>query len=228
MTTILVVDDEPQIRRAVRHALEGDASIIEAGSVNEANAAAGAARPDVVVLDLGFPDGDGRDVLSALRSWSSAPVLVLSARDTDADKVALLDGGADDYLVKPFSTTELQARVRALLRRSRSEGQEGPMLASSDGLTIDLVRPGAWRNDQEIHLTRTEWELIRTFVKHIGRTLTHQQLFSSVWGPASNDAQQLLRTHIRRLRRKLEIDAVQPLIIVTEPGVGYRLQLEKR
>ena len=214
----------------MRHALEVDGvRVVEAQDVREATAIAGAERPDLIILDLGLPDGDGREVLSAVRGWSQVPVLVLSVREGDADKVGLLDAGADDYLVKPFSTAELQARVRALLRRGRiGAGGEGAPLTSADGLVIDLVRPGAWRGQQEIHLTRTEWELIRAFIKHEGRTLTHQQLFRAVWGAASNDAQQLLRTHIRSLRRKLELDPVRPVTIVTEPGVGYRLQLGGR
>jgi two-component system KDP operon response regulator KdpE len=228
-TRILVVDDEPQIRRAVRHALEhDDVRVSEAGRAADAIAAAGAERPDLIVLDLGLPDDDGHSVLTAVRAWSQAPVLVLSARDADAEKVALLDAGADDYLVKPFSTEELKARVRALLRRGRRGTAESATLQSTDGLTIDLVRPGAWRNDGEIHLTRTEWELVRAFATHLGRTLTHGQLFRAVWGAAHNDPQQLLRTHIRSLRRKLERDPVSPVVIVTEPGVGYRLQLDAK
>lgn len=227
-TTILVIDDEAPIRRAVKNALEStDVRVLDAANVRDAIDCAAAERPDLLVLDLGLPDGDGREVLSAVRSWSTTPVLILSARHNDAEKVALLDAGADDYLVKPFSPAELQARVRAMLRRGRvGAGGNAEPVASADGLRLDLARPGAWRGDDEIHLTRTEWELLRAMIKHAGRTLTHQQLFRAVWGPASNDAQQLLRTHVRSLRRKLELDAVRPVLIVTEPGVGYRFQLD--
>jgi two-component system KDP operon response regulator KdpE len=229
-TTVLIVDDEAPIRRAVRHALESDdVRVLESATAREAIDRAAAERPDLIVLDLGLPDADGRDVLSAVRGWSATPVLILSARHNDAEKVALLDAGADDYLVKPFSSAELQARVRALLRRGRvGAGGAGEPIVSADGLTLDLVRPGAWRNEKEIHLTRTEWDLIRAFMKHVGRTLTHEQLFRAVWGAASNDPQQLLRTHVRSLRRKLETDAMRPVIIVTEPGVGYRFQLDTK
>jgi two-component system KDP operon response regulator KdpE len=225
---ILVVDDEAPIRRAARHALESpDTRVIEAGTARDATAQAAAGRPDLVILDLGLPDADGRTVLTAIRAWSPVPVLVLSARDSDTEKVALLDAGADDYLVKPFSPTELQARVRALVRRGRvGTGGAGEPLVTADGLRLDLARPGAWRGDAEIHLTRTEWELLRAFIRHSGRTMTHQQLFHAVWGSASNDPHQLLRTHVKSLRRKLERDPVRPAIIVTEPGVGYRFQLE--
>lgn len=230
MTAILVVDDEAPIRRAVKHALESDGvRVIEAATARDGVDRAAAERPDLLVLDLGLPDADGREVLTAVRGWSATPVLVLSARHSDAEKVALLDLGADDYLVKPFSPTELQARVRALLRRGRvGAGGKGEAIVTADGLRLDLVRPGAWRDDREIHLTRTEWDLLRAFIKHADRTLTHAQLFRGVWGNASNDPQQLLRTHVRSLRRKLERDAVRPVIIVTEPGVGYRFQLDAK
>jgi two-component system KDP operon response regulator KdpE len=225
VTTVLVVDDEAPIRRAVRHALAGDATrVVEADSVAAAAALAAAERPAVVVLDLGLHDGDGREVLRALRAWSAAPVLVLSARADDQEKVALLDSGADDYLVKPFSPAELQARVRALLRRAAAPGAPEPLTGDA-GLTLDLVRPGAWRDGVEVHLTRTEWDLLRAFIRFRGRTVTHQQLFRAVWGPAHNDASQLLRVHVRALRRKLERDPVRPRLIVTEPGVGYRFEL---
>ncbi len=227
-TTILIIDDEAPIRRAVRNALESaDVRVIDAATVREAVDRAAAERPDLLILDLGLPDGDGRDVLAAVRSWAATPVLVLSARHNDSEKVALLDAGADDYLVKPFSPAELQARVRALLRRGRvGAGGAGAPVVTTDGLEIDLVRPRASRDGCEIHLTRTEWELLRAMIRHSGRTLTHQQLFRAVWGPAANDAQQLLRVHVRSLRRKLERDPVRPVIITTEPGVGYRLQLD--
>jgi two-component system KDP operon response regulator KdpE len=179
------------------------------------------------VLDLGLPDVPGIDVCREIRSWSSAPIIVLSARHSDQEKVALLDAGADDYITKPFSPGELQARVRAQLRRSRLVPAAGPAQTITIGtLVIDPVKPSVKKDDAGIHLTKTEWELLRTLLKHAGRTLTHQQLFRAVWGNSSGDMQQYLRVHIRALRRKIETDPVRPRLIITEPGVGYRFENE--
>ena len=221
--TILVVDDEPQIRRAVRNALSGDESRV----VEAATAAAGldviaSERPDLVVLDLGLPDRSGVDVCRDLRTWSEVPVLVLSARHADEEKAALLDAGADDYLTKPFSTLELQARVRALLRRSaRAAG--GQAVISAGALVIDLGARSVRVAGREVHLTPIEWDLLRVLAVDAGRTLTHQQLFRKVWsGRAHGDAQKYLRVHVANLRRKIEDDVLRPRYVVTEPGVGYR------
>lgn len=221
--TILVIDDEPQIRRAVRNALSGDDSRV----VEAATAAAGldviaTERPDLVVLDLGLPDRSGVDVCRDLRTWSEVPVLVLSARHADEEKAALLDAGADDYLTKPFSTLELQARVRALLRRSvRAPG--GQTVISSGALVIDLAARAVRVAGREVHLTPIEWDLLRVLAVDAGRTLTHQQLFRKVWsGRAHGDAQKYLRVHVANLRRKIEGDVLRPRYVVTEPGVGYR------
>jgi two-component system KDP operon response regulator KdpE len=225
---VLIVDDEPQIRRVVRNAVDGDnRRVIEAATGREAIDLAAAERPVLIVLDLGLPDMSGIEVCRAIRSWSSAPVIVLSARHSDQEKVALLDAGADDYITKPFSPSELQARVRAQLRRSRIAPVAGAsqQLAVGD-LVIDLVKPSVKRAGVAVHLTKTEWELFRTFIQHAGRTLTHQQLFRAVWGNSSGDMQQYLRVQVRSLRRKLEADPVQPRLIVTEPGVGYRFEME--
>jgi two-component system KDP operon response regulator KdpE len=225
---VLVVDDEPQIRRVVRNAVDGDSRrVIEAATGREAIDLAAAERPALIVLDLGLPDMSGIEVCRAIRSWSSAPVIVLSARHSDQEKVALLDAGADDYITKPFSPSELQARVRAQLRRSRIAPAAGAsqQLAVGD-LVIDLVKPSVSRAGVAVHLTKTEWELLRTFIQHAGRTLTHQQLFRAVWGNSSGDMQQYLRVQVRSLRRKLEADPVQPRLIITEPGVGYRFETE--
>ena len=225
-TTILVIDDEPQIRRAVRNALaDSNVRIVEAATGREGIDVAAAERPELVILDLGLPDVQGRDVCREIRSWSSSPIIVLSARHSDQEKVALLDAGADDYVTKPFSTAELQARVRVQLRRAR----ETPLAAANepievDGVRIDLAKPGITRGAIAIHLTRTEWDLLRALLKHSGRTLTHRQLFTTVWGSAYGDAQQHLRVHVRNLRRKIEADPVRPRLIVTEPGVGYRFE----
>ncbi|HET9984642.1 MAG TPA: response regulator transcription factor [Longimicrobiales bacterium] len=224
--TILVIDDEPQIRRAVRHALEEDAGrVLEAASGREGIDLAAAQRPGLIILDLGLPDTPGASVCREIRKWSDAPIIVLSARHGDAEKVSLLDAGADDYVTKPFSPTELRARVRAQLRRARlsaSPAGEGPLRIGE--LTIDLARPGISRGGRPIHLTRTEWELLRALLRGAGRTLTHRQLFQAVWPRSSGDPQEYLRVYVRNLRRKLEADPLRPRLIVTEPGVGYRFE----
>ena len=224
---VLVIDDEPRIRRVVKHALEGDAArVIEAASGREGIDAAAAERPSLIVLDLGLADMQGVAVCREIRQWSTAPIVVLSARHSDREKVTLLDAGADDYVTKPFSTIEFQARIRAHLRRVRLTP-----LASSEariqvgGLSIDLLKPALTKNGAGVHLTRTEWDVLRTLIQHAGRTLTHRQLFTAVWGNSFSDAQQNLRVHIRSLRRKIEADPVRPRLIITEPGVGYRIEI---
>jgi two-component system, OmpR family, KDP operon response regulator KdpE len=224
--TVLVIDDEPQIRRVVRNALAGEAvRVIEAAGGREGIDLAAAERPDLVVLDLGLPDTAGASVCREIRKWSSAPIVVLSARHSESEKVAMLDSGADDYVTKPFSTAELQARVRAQLRRARTApgaGEAGPVTA--DGLVMDLARRTVSRDGTEIHLTPTEWDLLRAFVAQAGRTLTHDQIFRAVWGRSPGDPQAYLRVHVANLRRKIERDPVRPALIVTEPGVGYRFR----
>ena len=224
--TILVVDDEPQIRRVLRHALESAGTrVVEAADGRQAVDLAAAMRPALMVLDLGLPDLQGQEVCREIRHWSTMPILVLSARHSDQEKVALLDAGADDYLTKPFNPAELQARVRALLRRSRlMPSSAGDQAIEAGDVTIDLVKPALRRAGQPVHLTKTEWDLLRTLVRHAGRTLTHQQLFRAVWGNSQGDMQGYLRVHIRSLRRKIEADPVRPALIVTEPGVGYRFE----
>jgi two-component system KDP operon response regulator KdpE len=224
-TTILVVDDEPQIRRALRNLLASDdVRVIEAGTATEGIDLAAAERPTIVVLDLGLPDADGATVCREIRTWSTAPIIVLSARHSDREKAALLDAGADDYVTKPFSTVELQARVRALLRRgARSETVSGDTRITAGDVVIDLLARSVLRRGTEVHLTPIEWELLRTLATHQGRTLTHRQLFAAAWpGREYGDAQQYLRVHVAHLRRKLEDDPVRPRHIKTEPGVGYR------
>jgi two-component system KDP operon response regulator KdpE len=226
--TLLVVDDEPQIRRVVRNALASeDTRVLDAASGSDALDLAAAERPDVVVLDLGLPDMQGIEVCRRLRDWSRAPILVLSARHSDTEKVSLLDAGADDYVTKPFNTTELQARVRALLRRAaRGDASAGDTRIVADRLIIDLVARTVTVQGAAVHLTPIEWDLLRTLATQAGRTLTHRQLFAAVWPARSHgDAQQYLRVHVASLRRKLELDPVRPRLIITEPGVGYRFQL---
>jgi len=200
-------------------------AVLEAQTGREGIDMAAAERPQLVVLDLGLPDMDGAAVCREIRSWSSAPIIVLSARLSPQEKAALLDAGADDYITKPFSTIELQARLRAALRRARLtsvSATETPIVVN--GLTIDFAKPSVTRDGHTVHLTKTEWELLRTLARHTGRTMTHRQIFAEVWGNSHGDAQQYLRVHIRSLRRKIEIDPVRPRLIVTEPGVGYRFE----
>ena len=219
----LVVDDEPQIRRVVRNALDGIvATVLEAATGREALDMAAAARPSLIILDLTLPDIDGHDVCRDLRTFTKAPLIILSARHSDRDKASLLDAGADDYLTKPFSTLELQARVRALLRRAGQPGDQATERLVIGSLEIDLARRTVRRAGTEVHLTPTEWGLLRALITHRGRTMTHQQLFHAVWGRSAGDAQQYLRVYVGQLRRKLEEDPVRPTLIRTEPAVGYR------
>jgi two-component system KDP operon response regulator KdpE len=224
---VLVIDDETSIRSIVRAAVESDGgTVYEAASGLRGLELARHERPALVVLDLGLPDLDGLDVCRGLREWTAAPILVLSARHSDEEKARLLDAGADDYLTKPFSTLELQARVRAQLRRARMgpvPGGDAPIAV--DDLTIDLATRDVRRDGEPVHLTPTEWALLRTLVMHTGRTLTHRQLFDAVWGRSHGDAQQYLRAYVAHLRRKLERDPLRPLRIVTDAGVGYRFVL---
>jgi two-component system KDP operon response regulator KdpE len=223
--TALVIDDEPQIRRAVRNKLgEVFKSVLEAGTAEEGIDLAASAHPDLIILDLALPDRPGVAVCREIRKWSSVPIIVLSARHSETEKVDLLDAGADDYVTKPFSPAELLARVRAQLRRARLQlpGTEGQVRV--EGLTIDLAARVVKREHEEIHLTPTEWELLRAFVMQAGKTLTHGQLFRAIWARSGGDPQQYLRVYVAQLRRKIEVDPVRPRLIVTEPGVGYRFR----
>jgi two-component system KDP operon response regulator KdpE len=220
----LVIDDEPQIRRVVRHALADDFSrVLEAESGNKGIDLAASERPALIVLDLGLPDINGVDVCIEIRKWSDAAILVLSARHSDVEKVAALDAGADDYVTKPFSTIELQARVRALLRRAAPRGDKSQTIMQYADLKMDLNARTLVRQDKAVHLTPTEWELVRVLMSNGGKTLTHRQLFAAVWpGRSAGDAQQYLRVHIANVRRKIETNPLEPRYIFTEPGVGYR------
>jgi two-component system, OmpR family, KDP operon response regulator KdpE len=229
-STALIIDDEPQIRRVVRNALEGEVGrVVEAATGNEGIDLAAAEKPAIVILDLGLPDIQGIEVCREIRKWSTAPILVLSARHSDQEKALLLDAGADDYITKPFSTLELTARIRAHLRRAQStQGTLGPPQPVALGdLVVDLAARTVRRGEESVHLTPIEWELLRTLLTQSGRTLTHRQLFTAVWGRSFGDPQQYLRVHIANLRRKIEQDAVRPRLILTEPGVGYRLELPR-
>jgi two-component system, OmpR family, KDP operon response regulator KdpE len=224
--TALVIDDEPHILRAVRNALASDFErVIEASTAKEGVDQAAAERPDVVILDLGLPDKPGFWVCAEVRKWSMVPIIVLSAHHSEAEKVRLLDAGADDYVTKPFSLREFQARVRAQVRRARlAEGGDSAVVHVED-LVINVAARTVRRGAADVHLTPTEWELLRAFLRRRGKTLTHRQLFREVWAASSGDPQQYLRVYVANLRRKLESDSVRPSLIITEPGVGYRFEL---
>jgi two-component system KDP operon response regulator KdpE len=218
---VLVIDDEAAIRRLLRAALElQNYQVCEAETGQLGLQEAVGRRPDVVILDLGLPDIDGLTVLKRLREWSQTPVLVLTVQDREADKVAALDGGADDYLTKPFGTAELLARLRAVQRRA-PEAHEEPVFVSGS-LTVDLAARTVTVNKHEVHLTATEYALLRELVRHAGKVVTHRQLLRAVWGPNTESQSQYLRVYITHLRKKLETDSRQKFIR-TEPGIGYRL-----
>jgi len=218
---VLVIDDEAAIRRLLRAALEPqNYQVCEAETGQLGLQEAVGRRPDVVILDLGLPDMDGLTVLKRLREWSQTPVLVLTVRDREADKVAALDSGADDYLTKPFGTAELLARLRAVQRRA-AEAREEPVFVSGS-LTVDLAARTVTASKQEVHLTATEYALLHELVRHAGKVVTHRQLLRAVWGPNAESQSQYLRVYITHLRKKLETDPEQKFIR-TEPSIGYRL-----
>ena len=223
---MLVIEDEPQMRRFLRPALEGQGyRVVEAATAREGLALASSHNPDLVILDLGLPDGDGIEVTQRLREWSAAPIVVVSARGQEADKVAALDAGADDYLTKPFGTGELFARLRVANRHSaavRAEG--GEPVFEAGGLKIDVAARQVHRDGQEVHLTALEYKLLATLVRHAGRVVTHRQLLKEVWGPSSVNETQYLRVYMAQLRHKIEKDPARPALLVTETGVGYRLR----
>jgi len=220
---VLVIDDELPIRRVVRNAFQEMARVVDAATGAQGIDFASAERPSLIILDLGLPDMQGIDVCREIRSWSSVPILVLSARHSDEEKVRLLDAGADDYLTKPFSTSELQARARALLRRVATSAGSTDVRIEIGGLALDLGARTLSRDGVIVHLTPIEWDLLTVLMRQAGRTLTHQFLFNQVWrGRQFGDAQQYLRVYVAHLRRKIETDSIRPRYIVTEPGVGYR------
>ena len=222
--TALVIDDEPQIRRAVCHALADDfENIVEAANGVDGLRVAAVERPSLIVLDLGLPDMTGESACIELHQASDAMILVLSARHADQEKATLLDAGADDYVTKPFSTLELKARVRALLRRAGSRPANTGTVIHHGALSMDLEARSLTTGGRLVHLTPTEWELVRVLMTNTGKTMTHRQLFAAVWpGRQYGDAQQYLRVHVANIRRKIEPNALEPRYIFTEPGVGYR------
>jgi two-component system, OmpR family, KDP operon response regulator KdpE len=218
---ILVVDDEHQIRRMLITALGAHGyTIAEASSGREGLSQALIFHPDLVVLDLGLPDMDGMDVIRAFREWSITPVIVLSVREREGDKIGALDAGADDYLTKPFSMGELLARIRVALRRT--PGADNSPLLTFPGLSVDLARRTVLVKGEELKLTPTEYEILKYLALHAGRVVTHGQLLRAVWGPNYQEETHYLRVYIGQLRRKIEDDPSRPRYITTEPGVGYR------
>jgi len=223
---VLVVDDELQIRRFLRISLEANGYVVdEAENGQQAILISARLRPDAIILDLGLPDMDGLEVLERLREWSQVPVIVLSVRDAERDKVALLDAGADDYLTKPFSVEELLARLRAAQRHARLE--EAEAIFKCGAIQVDLTRRSVTRHGEIVKLTPTEYALLRLLVQHAGKVLTHKQILKEVWGTEYVDETHYLRVYFAQLRQKLEDDPALPKIIHTEPGVGYRLRCEE-
>jgi len=224
---VVAVEDDPQIRRFLRTGLEShgfDVHEAETGAAGVAEAAN--RRPDLVILDLGLPDMDGVEVVKKIREWSALPVIVLSARATETDKVAALDAGADDYLTKPFGLGELLARIRVALRHAQGAAQDKGGVFEIAGLKVDLARRRVQLDGKEVHLTPIEYRLLAVLVKHAGKVLTHRQLLKDVWGPAYVERSHYLRVHMAALRHKLEADPARPRFLLTEAGVGYRLAAE--
>jgi len=223
----LVLEDEREIRQFVRHSLEGEGwQVFEAGTVKQGLIEAGTRRPDLVIADLGLPDGDGIDFIRQLRSWSGIPVIVLSARTQESDKVAALDAGADDFITKPFGVAELLARTRANLRRTRAGRAPADALFRFGEVEVDLSARVVRKRGAEVHLTPIEYRLLGVLIANAGRVLTHPFLLREVWGPTQSQSTHYLRVYMGNLRQKLEDDSAQPKHIVTETGVGYRLLAE--
>ncbi len=225
---ILVVEDDPQIRRFLRATLAAEGyQFHEALTAAEGAAQAAARRPDLILLDLGLPDHDGLEVIRGVREWSQMPIVVVSARGQEKDKIAALDLGADDYVAKPFAVGELLARIRAALRRAAPAGQEGSGPVFRFGrVELDLEKRLVKVDGEDVHLTPNEYKLLQFLVQHPGKVLTQRQLLNEVWGPQHTEQAQYLRVYVAQLRRKLESDPARPKHLHTEPGVGYRLVVE--
>ncbi|CAN5333741.1 two-component system response regulator KdpE [soil metagenome] len=223
---LLIVEDDPGIRRFVRQALEAEGhQVFETDTLQRGLIEAGTRKPDLVVLDLGLPDGDGIALVRDVRGWSTLPIIVLSARTDETDKIDALDAGADDYLVKPFSVGELMARVRVALRRHAGGGAAQKSVVAFGECEVDLARRQVRRNGEHVHLTPVEYKLAAALIGHEGQVLTHRHLLREVWGPGSVEHSHYLRIYMGHLRRKLEVDPAQPQHLLTETGVGYRFVL---
>jgi len=222
---VLLIEDEPQMRRFLRVSLTGSGfRLFEAETGGEGLLQAATRNPDVILLDLGLPDLDGLDVVRGLREWSRTPVIVISARGQEKDKVEALDAGADDYLTKPFGVEELLARIRVALRHREAAEQPVPVFETG-GLRVDLHRRQVQVDGREVHLTPIEYRLLATLIRYAGRVVTHNQLLKEVWGPAYSHQTQYLRVYMGQLRRKIEEEAARPRYLQTEPAVGYRLKV---
>ncbi|QFH72275.1 two-component system response regulator KdpE [Enterobacter sp. E76] len=225
MTTVLIIEDEKEIRRFLRTALEADSlRVYDAGTLQRGLIEAATRKPDLVILDLGLPDGDGISFIHEFRQWSQAPIIVLSARSEETDKITALDAGADDYLSKPFGIGELQARLRVALRRQQTR-PEGDTVYHFSGISVDIPARRITRGGEEIHLTPIEFRLLAVLLNHHGKVLTQRQLLNQVWGPNAVEHSHYLRIYMGHLRQKLEIDPARPRHLLTETGIGYRFML---
>jgi two-component system KDP operon response regulator KdpE len=226
-TKILIVDDEDSIRRFLRVALASQAyTIFEASTGQDALSSIATNKPDIIILDLGLPDIDGIEVTRLLREWAQIPIIILSVRGAENDKIAALDAGADDYLTKPFSVGELLARIRAAMRRTAKNSSEPIFILG--GLKVDLIKRIVTLEDHEVQLTPNEYNLLKILVKHSGKVLTHRFLLREVWGTEYGDELHMLHVNISNLRRKIELNPARPQFIITEPGVGYRLKVDQQ
>jgi two-component system KDP operon response regulator KdpE len=225
---ILLIEDEPQMRRFLRITLQSNGyRLVETETGNDGLIQAASRNPDVVLLDLGLPDMDGLEVTTRLREWTQTPIIIISAREQEQDKVKALDAGADDYLTKPFDAGELLARIRVALRhalRQRS-GRQEPVF-SLYNMRVDLAQRQVFLDDREVHLTPIEYKLLTTLIRHAGKVITHRQLLTEVWGPAHVNEVQYLRVYMTQLRHKLEADPARPRFLMNEPGIGYRLKFD--
>lgn len=223
--TVLIVDDEPQIRKMLRIFLEAaDFNVEESENAKQAVRMSASIKPELVLLDLGLPDMDGKEVVTAIRTWSQLPIIILSVRSEDGEVAAALNLGADDYVIKPFSADVLLARIQANLRKSAVK-QAGEPELSNGPIRMDLVRHEVFVNGERTAFTPKEYELLRYFLIHRGKMLTHKQVLKDVWGPAHGDDTQYLRVYVGQIREKIEDNAAEPKLIITEPGIGYRMEL---
>jgi two-component system KDP operon response regulator KdpE len=228
LATILLIEDELQMRRFIRVTLRSERyAVLEAETANDGLSQVATRSPDVVLLDLGLPDMDGLDVIEKLREWSAVPIIVISAREQEGDKIKALDGGADDYLTKPFSAGELLARIRVALRHAipKQQGQEDAFFCAED-LRIDFLKRQVFCGTREIHLTPIEYRLLTVLVRNAGRVMTHRQILKEVWGPPYVEQTQYLRVFMNQLRKKIETDSARPCFLLNEPGIGYRFKLD--